>query len=64
MVSAHLALLQFHFVLGFFVLVIVYVIGGILINKYKFAVQSMPEMCPNYQFWAGVPSLVKVTYIK
>ncbi|XP_020625256.1 cation-dependent mannose-6-phosphate receptor-like [Orbicella faveolata] len=43
----------------FFVLLIVYVIGGILINKYKFGVQSMPEMCPNYQFWAGVPSLIK-----
>lgn len=22
----------------------------------------MPEMCPNYQFWAGIPSLIKVKY--
>ena len=45
-------------------LLIVYVIGGILINKYKRGVESMPEMCPNYTFWAGVPSLIKVTYIQ
>lgn len=64
MVSAHLALLQFHFVFRFFVLLIVYVIGGILVNKFKMGVESMPEMCPNYQFWAGIPSLIKVTYIK
>ncbi|XP_078378608.1 cation-dependent mannose-6-phosphate receptor-like [Oculina patagonica] len=43
----------------FFVLLIVYIIGGILINKYKLGVESMPEMCPNYQFWAGIPSLIK-----
>ena len=22
----------------------------------------MPEMCPNYHFWAGIPSLIKVEY--
>jgi len=49
----------FFIVFRFFVLLTVYVIGGVLINKYKFGVQSMPEMCPNYQFWAGVPSLIK-----
>ena len=49
-------------VFRFFSLLIVYVIGGILINKYKFGVESMPEMCPNYQFWAGIPSLIKVNY--
>jgi len=43
----------------FFVLLIVYVIGGIMINKLKMGVESMPEMCPNYQFWAGIPSLIK-----
>jgi len=43
----------------FFVLLIVYVIGGILVNKFKMGVESMPEMCPNYQFWAGIPSLIK-----
>ena len=52
----------FFIVFRFFVLLTVYVIGGVLINKYKFGVQSMPEMCPNYQFWAGVPSLIKVEY--
>lgn len=49
-------------VLRFFVLLIVYIIGGILINKYKFGLESMPEMCPNYHFWAGIPSLIKVKY--
>jgi len=43
----------------FFVSLTVYIIGGILINKYKFGVENMPEMCPNYQFWAGIPSLIK-----
>ena len=64
MVSAHLALLQSHFARRFFVLLIVYVISGIIINKYKFGVESMPEMCPNYKFWSGIPSLIKVTYVK
>ncbi|KAL9966638.1 hypothetical protein ACROYT_G024746 [Oculina patagonica] len=43
----------------FFVLLIIYIIGGVLINKYKLGVESLPEMCPNYQFWAGIPSLIK-----
>lgn len=25
-------------------------------------VESMPEMVPNYEFWAGIPSLLKVKY--
>ena len=41
-------------------LLIVYVIGGIIVNKFKMGVESMPEMCPNYQFWSGIPSLIKV----
>ena len=44
----------------FFVLLFVYLIGGIVIKKYKMGVESMPEMIPNYEFWAGIPSLVKV----
>jgi len=43
----------------FFVLLFVYLIGGIVIKKYKMGVESMPEMIPNYEFWAGIPSLVK-----
>ena len=41
-------------------LLIVYVTGGIIVNKFKRGVESMPEMCPNYQFWSGIPSLIKV----
>ena len=41
-------------------LLIVYVTGGIIVNKFKGGVESMPEMCPNYQFWSGIPSLIKV----
>ena len=52
-------MLSFRF--RFFVLLFVYLIAGILIKKYKMGVESMPEMIPNYEFWAGVPSLVKVT---
>ena len=55
-----LVLPQSHFVFRFFVLLFVYVIGGIIVNKFKLGVESMPEMCPNYQFWAGIPSLIKV----
>ena len=46
--------------LRFFVLLFVYLIAGSLVNKYKLGVESMPEMCPNYKFWAGIPSLIKV----
>ena len=44
----------------FFVLLFVCLTGGIVFKKYKMGVESMPEMVPNYEFWASVPSLVKV----
>jgi len=43
----------------FFVVLFVYLIGGVVIKKYKMGVENMPEMIPNYEFWAGIPSLVK-----
>ncbi|CAH3182185.1 unnamed protein product, partial [Porites evermanni] len=44
----------------FFLLLFVYVVAGILIKRYKMGVESVPEVIPNYEFWAGIPSLVKV----
>jgi len=46
--------------LRFFVVLFVYLIGGVVIKKYKMGVENMPEMIPNYEFWTGIPSLVKV----
>ncbi|XP_020625282.1 uncharacterized protein LOC110062679 [Orbicella faveolata] len=43
----------------FFVLLFVYLIAGLLYNKYRKGVQSLPEMVPNYSFWADFPFLVK-----
>ncbi|XP_074623995.1 cation-dependent mannose-6-phosphate receptor-like [Acropora palmata] len=43
----------------FFALLSLYLAGGIVIKKYKVGVQSMPEMLPNYDFWAQFPSLMK-----
>lgn len=45
----------------FFVLLFVYLIAGLLYNKYRKGVQSLPEMVPNYSFWADFPFLVKVS---
>ena len=56
-----MVILILSFLFRFFVLLFVYLIAGILIKKYKMGVESMPEMVPNYEFWAGIPSLVKVT---
>ena len=37
-----------------------YFIIGILVNRYGRGIESMPELIPNYSFWADVPFLVKV----
>ena len=42
----------------FFALLHVYLIAGILIKRYKMGVDSVPEVLPNFEFWAGIPSLV------
>ena len=44
----------------FFALFLVYLIAGILIKRYKMGVESVPEVIPNFEFWAGIPFLVKV----
>ena len=41
-------------------MLLVYLIAGVLIKRYKMGVESVPEVIPNYEFWAGIPSLVKV----
>jgi len=45
----------------FFPLVVMYVIIGILINRYGRGIESMPELLPNHSFWADFPFLVKVS---
>lgn len=42
-------------------MLIAYVIGGILFNKYARQVEGK-EVFPNYSFWADFPYLVKVCY--
>ena len=37
-----------------------YLIIGVLINRYGRGIQSMPELIPNHSFWADFPFLVKV----
>ena len=44
----------------FFVLAFVYLISGILIKKLKMGAEGLTEMVPNYEFWADIPSLIKV----
>ena len=44
----------------FFVLAFVYLICGILIKKFKMGAEGLTEMVPNYEFWADIPSLIKV----
>ena len=41
-------------------MLLVYLIAGILITRYKMGVESVPEVIPNFEFWAGIPPLVKV----
>ncbi|XP_067022396.1 uncharacterized protein [Acropora muricata] len=43
----------------FFPLLLLYIVAGILINYHGRGVRSMPEMLPNYSFWADFPFLVK-----
>ena len=50
----------FCFFFRFFALLLVYLIAGVLIKRYKMGVESVPEVTPNYEFWAGIPCLVKV----
>lgn len=45
---------------SFFPLVLMYIIIGVLINRYGRGVESMPELLPNHSFWADFPFLVKV----
>ncbi|RMX41721.1 hypothetical protein pdam_00020244 [Pocillopora damicornis] len=40
-------------------LVLMYIIIGVLINRYGRGVESMPELLPNHSFWADFPFLVK-----
>ena len=51
---------MYDFFFRFFVLLFVYLVAGILIKRYKMGVESVPEVIPNYEFWARIPSLVKV----
>ena len=44
----------------FFVLIIVYIVGGILINKFGRHIESVPEVIPNLSFWKDLPFLFKV----
>ena len=44
----------------FFVLAFVYLFCGILIRKFKMGAEGLTEMVPNYEFWADIPSLIKV----
>lgn len=37
-----------------------YLIIGMLINRYGRGIQSVPELIPNHSFWADFPFLVKV----
>ena len=46
----------------FFVAVIIHVIGGVIINKCLRGAIGL-ELIPNYEFWADLPSLVKVICI-
>ena len=48
------------FFFRFFALLFVYLIAGIIIKRYKMGVESVPEVIPNFEFWAGISSLVKV----
>jgi len=43
----------------FFPLLLMYIIIGLLINRYGRGIESMPEMLPNHSFWADFPFLVK-----
>ena len=54
------SVIHVHFFCRFFVLLFVYLVAGILIKRYKMGVESVPEVIPNYEFWAGIPSLIKV----
>ena len=51
----------FLFPCRFFVLLLVYVIAGLLFKRYHKGVESLPEMFPNYSFWADFPFLIKVS---
>ena len=44
----------------FFVLAFVYLFCGILFRKFKMGAEGLTEMVPNYEFWADIPSLIKV----
>ena len=44
------------------VLVIIYLIGGVLINKYIRKVEQGNEI-PNKGFWKDLPGLIKVSYL-
>ena len=50
------------FLFRIFPLLLMYVIVGVLINRYGRGIQSIPEVLPNYSFWADFPFLVKVNY--
>ena len=49
---------------SFFPLVLMYIIIGVLINRYGRGVESMPELLPNHSFWVDFPFLVKVKKYK
>ena len=51
----------FLFPCRFFVLLLVYLIAGLLYQRYRKGVESLPEMIPNYSFWADFPFLIKVS---
>ena len=50
------------FLFSFFPLLLMYIIVGVLINRYGRGIQSVPELLPNYSFWSDFPFLVKVNY--
>ena len=45
----------------FVALIFVYLIGGTAINVYRKGLKdNKAELLPNYEFWSGMPSHVKV----
>lgn len=41
------------------VTLVVYVVGGVLINRFVRQVREFPEILPNYAFWASLPGLMR-----
>jgi hypothetical protein len=40
---------------------VAYLVGGVVVNKFVRKQEGVTELLPNYGFWVGLPSLVKVS---